>query len=100
MKKNCKYTKRDQPNFAKDLSVLQFQMVHSIQIWVVDQAEQNKGHLTGIKDKGTFNIYVKCEGGMSKYDNMMVIEGRGVCQNMTFDDNRGGGSDKPPKCMT
>ena len=29
--------------------------------------------------------------GMSKYDNMMVIEGGGVCQNMTVDDNRGGG---------
>ena len=33
---------------------------------------------------------------MSKYDNMMVIEG-GVCQNMTVDDNRGGGGQTTPK---
>ena len=62
-------------------------MVPSIYIWVVDQAEQNKGYFTGIKDESTLNIYVKCD---SKYDNMMVIEGE-VCQNMTIDDNRGGG---------
>ena len=53
-------------------------MVPSIQIWVVDQDEQNTGKFTGIKDESTLNIYVKCEGGMSKYDNMMVIEGGGM----------------------
>ena len=30
-------------------------------------------------------------GGMSKYENMKVIEG-GVCKNMMVDDNRGGGN--------
>ena len=52
-------------------------MVPSVQIWVFNQAEQNRGNFTGIKDESTLNIYVKCEGGMSKYDNMMVIEGEG-----------------------
>ena len=42
-------------------------MVPSIQIWVVDQAEQNKGYFIGIKDESAFNIYVKW-----------------VCQNMTI----------------
>ena len=42
-------------------------MVPSIQIWVVDQAEQNKGSFTGIKDESIFNIYMKW-----------------VCQNMTI----------------
>ena len=64
-------------------------MVPGIQIWVVDQAEQNR--VNRIKNESTLNIYVKCEGGISKYDNMMVIEGGRVCQNMTVDDNRRGG---------
>ena len=50
-------------------------MVPSIQIWVIDQDEQNRGNFTGIKDEST--ICVKYVEGMSKYDNLMVIEGRG-----------------------
>ena len=38
-------------------------MVPSMQICVVDQAEQNRGNFTRIKDETTLNIYVKCEGG-------------------------------------
>ena len=30
-----------------------------------------------IKDESALNIQVKCEGGMSKYDDMMVIEVEG-----------------------
>ena len=41
-------------------------MVPSIHIWVVDQAEQNKGYFNGIQDESTLNIYVKCEGGNVK----------------------------------
>ena len=37
-----------------------------MQIWVVDQAEQNRGNFNGIKDESTLNIYVKCEGGNVK----------------------------------
>ena len=38
---------------------------------------------------------------MSKYDNMMVIEGGGggVCQNMTVDDNMGGRGVRQPSKM-
>ena len=41
-------------------------MVPSIQIWVVDQAEQDRGNFTGIKDESIFNNDVKCEGGYVK----------------------------------
>ena len=37
-------------------------MVPSIQIWVIDQAEQNRGNFTGIKDEITLNIYLKYDG--------------------------------------
>ena len=47
-------------------------MVSGIQIWVVDQAEQNRGNFTGIKDESTLNIYVKCDRVYVKNDNMMV----------------------------
>ena len=61
-----------------------------MQIWVVDQAEQNIGNFNGIKDESTLNIYVKCEGGNVKIWQYDGNRG-GVCQNMTVDDNRGGG---------
>ena len=50
---DSKYTKRDQLNFAKDLYIFTIlpQMVPIIQIWVVDQAEQNRGYFTKIKDE-------------------------------------------------
>ena len=41
-------------------------MVPNMQIWVVDQAEQNIGNFNEIKDEITLNIYVKCEGGNVK----------------------------------
>ena len=53
-------------------------MVPSIQIWVIDQAKQNKGNFTGIKDESTLNIYVK--GGYFKI--------------WQYDGNRGGGYDE------
>ena len=37
-------------------------MVPSIQIWVADQDEQNRGNFIGIKDEANLNIYVICEG--------------------------------------
>ena len=68
-------------------------MVPSIQIWVVDQDEQNeqhRGNFTGIKDESILNIYVKCEG---EYVKIWQYDGNrgGVYQNMTVDDNRGDG---------
>ena len=65
MENKCKYTKRDQLNFTKDLSILQFDLNWSL------------AYRYGIKDESTLNIHVKCEGGISKYDNMMVIEEEG-----------------------
>ena len=50
-------------------------MVPNMQILVVDQAEQNKGNFNGMKALLIFMWNVK--GEMSKYDNMMVIEGEG-----------------------
>ena len=49
-----------------------------MQIWVVDQAEQNRGNLTGLKMKALLIFMWNVKGGMSKYDNMMVIEGGGM----------------------
>ena len=47
-----------------------------MQIWVVDHAEQNRGNFDGIKDESSLLIFMlNVKGGMSKYDNMMVIEG-------------------------
>ena len=68
--KKCKYTKRDQ--LRSFYYTIWPQMVPSIQIWVSDQVEHNRGDFTGIKDENSLNIYVKCDC-MSKYDNMMVI---------------------------
>ena len=44
-------------------------MVSSIQIW----AEQNR--VNEIKNESTLKIYVKCEGGISKYDKLVVMGG-------------------------
>ena len=52
-------------------------MVPGIQIWVVDQAAQNRDTFTGIKNESTLNIYVKCDGGYVKI--------------WQYDGNRGGG---------
>ena len=64
MKTICKYTKREQLNFAKDPSILQFDLKRSLayRYESFDQAERNRGNFTGIKDKITLNIYVKCDG--------------------------------------
>ena len=55
-----KYTKKYQLNFAKDLSILQFDLKWSLAI------KQNRGKFIGIKDDSTINIYVTCEGGYIK----------------------------------
>ena len=55
MGKKCKHLKRDQPNFAKDLSVLQSDL-NWIKIWVCDQDEQNRGNFTGIKNKSKYEM--------------------------------------------
>ena len=47
--------------------------------WLIcDQAEQNRGNFTWIKDENTLNIYVKCDRGYVKiwqYDGKRGWEG-------------------------
>ena len=78
--KKCKYTKRDQLNFGKDLSILQFDLKWSLTCrygWLI---KLNKIEVisTGLKMKALLIFMWNVKGGMSKYDNMMVIEGGGA----------------------
>ena len=60
-------------------------MVPSMQICGVDQAEQNIGHFTKIKDETSVNTYVKCEGGYVKIWQQVGAE---LCQaqySLTYD---------------
>ena len=91
--KNCKYTKRDQPNFAKDLSVLQFDLKWSLAYRYGSLIKLNKIKviLLGLKMKALlifmWNGYVKIwqydgnrGGGYAKIWRLMTIGGVGVRQ--------------------
>ena len=99
--KKCEYTKRDQLNFGKDLSILKFDLKWSLTCrygWLI---KLNKKEVIsmGLKMKALLIFMRNVKGGMSKYDNMMVIEGGGVYQNMTVDDKRGGVGVRQPSKM-
>ena len=80
------------------LSVLQFDLNWTLAYIYGPVIKLNKIEviLLGFKMKALFIFKLIVKGCLSKYDNMMVIEGEGVCQIMTVDDNwGGGGSDNP-----
>ena len=65
-----------------------------MQIWVVNQADQNRGNLTGLKMKALLIFMWNVKWGMSKYDNMMVIERGEYAKIWQYDGHRGGGMPK------
>ena len=78
-KKNVN-TKRDQLNIAKDLTIVQFDLKLSLAYRYMLLIKLNKIEVIslGLKMKVLLIFMWNVMEGMSKYDNMMVIEGGGM----------------------